>query len=100
MVTLKEDATESCVFAFLIDIATMLHENASLESLSIRKSGSRIKAEEYIALVTALQHNTTSKTLSLVRNERLLLTDDERKQSASLPRKTCIGKSSRYLPDE
>jgi hypothetical protein len=53
MVTLEKDATESCVFACRIDIAAMLHENASFESLSIQKSGNRIKAEEYIVLVTA-----------------------------------------------
>jgi hypothetical protein len=87
MITLEEDATESRVFAFRIDIAAMLQENASLESLSIRKSWNRIKAEEYIALVTALQHNTALKSLSIYPDGSLQLNDDESKQMAALLRK-------------
>ncbi len=38
-VTLDKDVTESCLFAFCIDIAIMLQENMSLESLSIQTEG-------------------------------------------------------------
>jgi hypothetical protein len=84
---------ESCLSAFCIGIAGMLQDNTSLESLIIQKCVNeiKIKAEEYIALVTALQHNTALKSLSLNRsdycNKRLTLTHDEGKQMASLPKK-------------
>jgi hypothetical protein len=59
-------AIDSCVVSTLrSDIARMLQENASLESLSIDKwhtcSYMKIKAEEYFVLVTALQQNRTLK---------------------------------------
>jgi hypothetical protein len=70
------------------DIACMLQENTSLEKLSIRKSLGRIKtieAEEYIALVTALQNDRTLKMLSLCRSAgSIQLTDNEDKQVAAL----------------
>jgi hypothetical protein len=80
---------ESCLSAFRIDIATLLQENTSLESLTIQKSSieTKIKAEECIALVTALQHNTTLKTLSSGKYGILRLTDDEGKQMAALVKK-------------
>jgi hypothetical protein len=95
-VTLEEDATESRVSAFRIDIAAMLQENTSLESLSIRKSWNIIKSEEYIAFVTALQHHTTLKTLSIYHNGSLRLTDDEDKRMAVLLKKNYALES---LPD-
>jgi hypothetical protein len=98
VVDVHRDVTESCLIAFRIDTAAMLQENTSLESLSIRKSQRNIiKAEEMIALVTALQYNTTLKTLSLDQSiGRLQLTDDEDKQMASLLRKNYALES---LPD-
>jgi hypothetical protein len=74
--------------AFRIDIAAMLQDNASLESISIQ-SMAKIEAEDYLAFITALQGNTTLKTLRLNYERRgspvmLHLTDDEDKQIASL----------------
>jgi hypothetical protein len=94
-------ATESCVPAFRIDNAAMLQENASLESISINCGFVKpIKAEDYFVLVTALQHNTTLKSLSVDQNDILQLTDDEDKQMASLLINLRIGKSSRYWSAE
>jgi hypothetical protein len=81
-------ATESCVSAFRIGIVAMLQENASLESIYIRNSYSSytIKAEEYskyIALITALQHNATLKTIKFYNCGILRFTDDEEKQMAA-----------------
>jgi hypothetical protein len=51
-------------------------------------SGSYNASEEYIALITALQHNTTLKSLILQQDSTLLhLTDDEDKQMAVLLKK-------------
>jgi hypothetical protein len=90
LVDAEYHVTASCLSAFRIDMATLLQENTSLESLTIKKSAidMKVKAEEYIALVTALQYNTTLKTLRL-RNSAgsLQLTDDEDKQIASLLKK-------------
>jgi hypothetical protein len=89
VVTLEEDATESRVFAFRIDIAAMLQDNTSLESLCIQtwNTDIKIKAKEYFVLVTALQHNRTLKTLNLNYNTSLALTHDEDKQMAVLLKK-------------
>jgi hypothetical protein len=46
-VNVKRGDTESCLSAFRIDIAAMLQENTSLESLSIQSSRIKIKAEDY-----------------------------------------------------
>jgi hypothetical protein len=90
IVHLKSGATEeSCVSAFCIDIAAMLQENTSLESLSFRERYNRsdtIEAEEYIAVVNVLQHNTTLKTLSLSQ-WKLRFTDDQDKRMAALLKK-------------
>jgi hypothetical protein len=82
-VYVQRGVTESCLSAFHIDIATMLQENTSLESLSIQSW----KAVEYMALITVLQHNTTLKTLHFSDFARLLLTDDEDKQMAEVLKK-------------
>jgi hypothetical protein len=87
-----KDVTKSCISGFCTDTAAMLQENTSLESLCITSHHCRnpfqIKAEEYIAFVTALQHNTALKTLSLYHNGKCLrLNDDERKQMTSLLKK-------------
>jgi hypothetical protein len=84
------DVTESCISTLRRDIAAMLQDNASLESLSIRKGGYRteiMKAEDYIAIVTALQHNTTLKSLDLRGCGGLTLTHDEDMQMAALLKK-------------
>jgi hypothetical protein len=78
----------TCHSAFRIDIAAMLQDNASLESISIQ-STTRIEAEDYLAFITALQGNTSLKTLILQYERlgspvKLQLTDDEDKRIASL----------------
>jgi hypothetical protein len=86
VVNLKGNVIESRVAAFRTDIAVMLEDNASLESLSIR-SWKSIKAEEFVALITALQHNTTLKSLLSQGHGSLHLTDDEDKRMAVLLKK-------------
>jgi hypothetical protein len=95
-VNFEEDAAESHVSGFRIEIAAMLQENTSLETLYIRKSWDIIKAEDYIVLVPVLQGNTTLKTLSIYPNKSLRLTDDEDKQMAALLTKNY---SLENLPD-
>jgi hypothetical protein len=90
MVTFDGNATKSsCFDALCRHIAAMLHENASLESLFIRKDGEiKIEVEEHFSLVAALQHNTTLKSLNLQSCRRdawmTTLTHDEDKQMAAL----------------
>jgi hypothetical protein len=80
--------TKSCLSAFCVDIVAMLEENTSLLRLSIEGwHTSNFKAEDYIALVTALQHNTTLKSLQFCDDDRLQLTADEDKQMAALLKK-------------
>jgi hypothetical protein len=87
-ITLDPRVIESHVTAFRNDIAAMLQENESLESLSIH-SDALITAEEYIALVTVLQHNTTLKALDFFFREGLQqVTDAEDKQMAALLKKS------------
>jgi hypothetical protein len=88
VVEIRRSDSESCLSAFRRDIVAMLEENASLESLSIQ-GGRRFKAEDYIALVIALQQNTTLKNLRFTFDGivRLQLTDDEDKQIAALLKK-------------
>jgi hypothetical protein len=98
VVNVVMDVTESCFAAFRTDIAVMLQENVSLESLSIR-SWSRfiITAEEYLVLITALQHNTTLKTLTIYHiGSTLHLSNDEDKEMAVLLKKNYAMES---LPD-
>jgi hypothetical protein len=81
--------TKHYLNAFRIYIAAMLEENASLKSLSIRHSTTsfEMKAEEYLVVVTSLQHNTALKSLKFHRDFTIRFTDDEDKQMASLPKK-------------
>jgi hypothetical protein len=69
---------ESYVSAFRLKAVKML-ENTLLESLTVIESrGSGIKVEELLALISALQLNTTLKILGFQSSfERLSLTDDE-----------------------
>jgi hypothetical protein len=78
--------TGSLLFTLHSNIAAMLHESTSLESLSIQ-SNHTIEAEEYFLFVTALQHNTTLKTLNLYQKGSVRLTDDQRKVMAALLKK-------------
>jgi hypothetical protein len=81
---------ESCLSAFRINIVAMLQENASLESITFKHTTfckGRIEADEYVALVTALQHNTKLKSLSFHGHSTIRLTDYEDKQMASLVKK-------------
>jgi hypothetical protein len=85
-VVVRQGDTESCLSAFRIDIAAMLQENASLESLSI-VSMNTIKAENYVALITALQDNRTLQKVILAHCGTLELTDDEDKHMAQILKK-------------
>jgi hypothetical protein len=95
MVTFDEDATKSCLDTLCRHIAALMQENASLESLTIRKHWSstiQVKVEEYFYFITALQHNMTLKSLNLRgRVNRMLkqitLTHDEDLQMAALLKK-------------
>jgi hypothetical protein len=80
--------TKSCLSAFRIDIAVMLEDNASLESLSIQKLYTfKVGVEEYVAVIAALQHNRTLKTLRLHHYSITQLTDDEDRHVAKLLKK-------------
>jgi hypothetical protein len=73
-------APESCVSAFLVDIAAVLEENASLEHLTMNAKS--VNVEDFLALVSSLQGNTTLETLHLVSYRDasgiiLEMTDDE-----------------------
>jgi hypothetical protein len=70
-------ATESFYSTLRSDIVCMLQENASLVSLSIL-NWHNAKAEDYIALIAALQHNTTLATL-IFRPCKFKLTGDDDK---------------------
>jgi hypothetical protein len=98
IIVLDQDVTTFSVSAFRIDIAVMLQENTSLEMLSFQNICriETIEAEEYIALVAALQHNTMLKTLRIYHSGSFRLTDDEDKQMASVLKKNFALKS---LPD-
>ena len=88
--------TESRASAFRTSIAAMLQENVSLESLYIVDCNA-IKAKEYVALITGLQHNTALKTIVLRHHGRSChLTGDEVKQMAVLLKKNYALES---LPD-
>jgi hypothetical protein len=73
--------------SFLFDIAAMLQQNASLESLTVESLNIIESAKKHLVLVTALQHNKTLKTLSMYHNGFLTLTHDEDKQMAALLKK-------------
>jgi hypothetical protein len=87
VVSLDRNVTESCVATFCTGIAAMLQENASLQSLRIWRYA-EFKVEEYVELITALQHNMRLKSLFLInRCSRRHLTDEEDKQIAVLLQK-------------
>jgi hypothetical protein len=78
--------TEPFLSAFQVDVAAMLQDNTSLETLSIRNSRNTFKAEECAALVTSLQENTTLKRLQL-NYGNVHLTDVENKHMANILKK-------------
>jgi hypothetical protein len=100
VVDVSHHAKESCISAFCSSVAATLQENSSLESLAVQTSNNRnsikIKADEYFVLVTALQNNTTLKTLRLCGKRSLRLNDDESKQMAALLKQNYVLGS---LPD-
>jgi hypothetical protein len=74
--------------AFRMEVVAMLQEKASLESVTINSANSvEVKAEDYLVLYAALQHNSTLKTLDLDLRSRLELTAVEDKQVAALLKK-------------
>jgi hypothetical protein len=83
-ITMEHDVTESCACAFRMHIVAMLEENASLEYISMETTREN-KAEEYIALLSALRNNTTLKVLRL--GGSLRLSDNEDKEVVSLLKK-------------
>jgi hypothetical protein len=78
VVGMQNGVTASCLSAFQIDIA--------LEILFIRSSNA-VKAKDYGALVSDLQHNRTLKRLMLNYYGTILLTDDEDKHMATILKK-------------
>jgi hypothetical protein len=74
----------------------MLLENTSLESLAIQREN--IKVDEYVKIVTTLQHNRTLKSLKFhpYKIGTIRLTDDEDKQMAKILKKNYALES---LPD-
>jgi hypothetical protein len=98
VVTLDEDVTESLATAIRAVIVAMLQENASLKSLSVLGCTNEIQLEEFVSLITALQHNTTLKSIVFTGKTGIFLslTDDEGKQIAELLKKNYALES---LPD-
>jgi hypothetical protein len=80
---------ESYVSAFRLKAVKMMEKNTFLESLTIiENNGIGIEVEELFALLSALQLNTTLKTLDFQSSsERLSLTDYEGNQLVSILRK-------------
>jgi hypothetical protein len=68
------------------DIVAMLPDNTSLQSLYILSwnTETNIDVKEYIVHVTALQHNTTLKSLNFHSDFKIQLNDAESKRMASL----------------
>jgi hypothetical protein len=91
-----QGVTESCASAFRMHIAAMLQENASLKNLSIVTPGD-CKVKEFVALLPALENNTTLTALCFSEEYRSLrLNDNEDKQIVSLLKKTY---GLKMLPD-
>jgi hypothetical protein len=75
VVNVQHYLTTSCRSTFCCDLAAMLQDNASLESLTVQSCHTiRMKADEGILLLTALQHNKVLKTLTMYHNGFLALT--------------------------
>jgi metal-responsive CopG/Arc/MetJ family transcriptional regulator len=70
---------EPRTYAFLLEIATLMQENICLETLVLLKS--EIRIEHCFEAISALQPNTTVKTLYIQSynfcfNHRLVMTND------------------------
>jgi hypothetical protein len=96
-IPLEQDVTESCAYAFCIDILAMLQDDVSLESLYIR-SRDKSKVEDYVTYITTLLSNTTLNLIEFQSYDRHVrqsidhehvgqLTDDENKQIAKTLKK-------------
>jgi hypothetical protein len=98
VVTLDKDVTESLATAFRTVVVAMLEENASLQSLSILGCTNEIQLEEFVSLITALQHNTALKSIVFTGETSCIysLTDAKDKQMAELLKKNYALES---LPD-
>jgi hypothetical protein len=77
---------ESYVSAFRLESVKMIENNPCLESLTIKSRGSFMKVEELLALLSALQCNTTLKTLDTA-DKNSYLSDYEVNQVVSILRK-------------
>jgi hypothetical protein len=90
---------ESCVSAFRLEAVKMVEESPFLESLTLTIGYETIKSEAFLALISALQLNTTLKTLGyqLLLAKRLYLTDDEVNQLASILMKNY--RLEKFVPD-
>jgi hypothetical protein len=83
---------EFYVSAFRLETVKMLEENRFLKSLTITASRDNIRFEELLALISALQLNTTLKILSLqhffsANVNNIYLSDDKANQLVSILRK-------------
>jgi hypothetical protein len=80
-VSLQPVAEESYVSTFRLEAVKLIEENSFLENLTIETEGRDIQFEELFALVSALQRDTTLKTLGFQSYqwpfESLYLTGDE-----------------------
>jgi hypothetical protein len=96
-VSFEETQKTFYVSAFRLEGVKMMEENSSLESLriSISSKGGKIKVKELFTLVSALQRDTTLKTLGFQLESVLFtklsfdLTDDEVNQLVSILMKNC-----------
>jgi hypothetical protein len=80
-----ETHEESHISAFRMEALKMVEENAFLESITVTTGDQTIKLEELLTLVSALQLNTTLKTLGYQTSSRnLYLSDDEVNQLVSI----------------
>ena len=95
-------AMKQCLSAARMEVVAMLRDNKSLEFISIYRFGRRSQVptiEEYFGLLDSLQENTALKAISLQQpyvfatnprashDARVVPTDDESKQLASLLKK-------------
>jgi hypothetical protein len=87
-VVVRQSASDSCLSTFRVDIAAMLQDNASLESLCIKSTDTTLIAENYVAFITALQHNRKLQKLMLTHYcGALEFNDNEDKRMAKILKK-------------
>jgi hypothetical protein len=67
LISWLKNGAKPCIPAFNFNIAAMLQENTSLETLSIRSGhGIDTIAEEYLVFIAALEHNPRRSNSSIV----------------------------------